>query len=268
VKPHIRPLSLLLFFVYWFFTAHALAQSNAHQPVQRDIAAIEVLQRALGAMGSPGVIANVRSVLAAGTLQADADSPPRTFIWKDALIGQRFEFRKELSGPSGNSVLVSGGGHSQLLGASGRTRNLPSHVATAIMPFYVPALVLNEQLSEQKYSITLVENTSPNQPLHIRITDSEDDEHSAVIKQDWFFDHSTALPVRVEYLLPSVTNALDSDLASATFSDFSVIDGIAVPLHLEVSENGTIVAHVTLTSLSFNSGVSPSDFEARAEDAR
>ena len=265
MKSPIRPLSLLLFFVC-FFAAYALAQSNARQPVRRDIAAVEVLQRALSAMGSPALLANTRSILASGTFQGEADSPPKSFIWKDALIGERFEFRKELSGATGNSVLVSGHGHPQYLGASGHRRNLPSHIATAVMPFHVPALVLSQVLSDERYSIRLVESTS--QSPHVRITNSQDDEHAAVIKQDWFFDASTGLPVRLEYLVPSVTNALNSDRASATFSDFSVIDGIAVPHKLEVSQNGTIVAHVTLTSVSFNSSVSPSDFEARAEDAR
>src|SRR5437868_227771 len=103
-----------------------------------------MLQRAMDAMGSPVLLGNVHSVLTTGTIQGEADSPPKAFTWKDALIGGRFEFRKELSGAEGSTLLISGHGHPQRSNEKGdHRRSLPSHVATAMMPFHVPAMVLS-----------------------------------------------------------------------------------------------------------------------------
>jgi hypothetical protein len=81
-----------------------------------------------------------------------------------------------------------------------------------------------------------------------------------VTPQDWYFDPVSFLPVRVDYRLPYEFDATHADPVSIEFANFQSVGGIFVPfqLRLKVIFSSTVV---TVTTATFNTGLSPSTFD-------
>jgi len=59
----------------------------------------------------------------------------------------------------------------------------------------------------------------------------------------------------------------DNILAAADFSNYKVFNGIAVPLTITASEDGEVVSTATVSLVTFNSGVSSTDFDLKTGGA-
>jgi len=259
-------LPLFLPFLLLSFISTALAQNSSHAVVHREIGAVQVLQRALDAMGGQGMVANIHSMVATGTIQQDADSPPKAFIWKDTFIGQRFDFRRELSDSSSRSVLVSGHSHPQHLGAGGKAASLSTHVATAMSPLHNPAVVLWMALNKSTVSVETTDDGSAPGAIHIRIRDERSLETRAVTQQDWFIDRQTMLPARVQYFTPEVGNGFEGIIGTCEFDHFENVEGILIPMILSLSDRDS-QSRVIVKSIQLNAAISDSDFDLGTQEA-
>lgn len=239
-----------------FFSSPFSAQRRLPQ---RDADALAAIQRAVLAMGG-AAIQQVQDSVFQGTLGAVEGSSMTSgdFTWKNSGT----EFRYENPGRSGRGTLVSGRGRPGIVGPSGTTR-LNAHMAEANLPAHLAPLVLLKTLADVRHRLIFVGNEALNGAavIHVRSSLEADEVSAATTVRDWFFDAATGLPVRVEYRLPANSNALEHMPAAVELSDFRFVSGIAVPFQITVYHNGQRLGVARISSVVFNTGISPSDFD-------
>lgn len=243
------------------FVPVTLAQTQtSSQTVGRDPQAVLVAQTALSAMGGPGVIGQIQNSTVTGTSlsQAEAESETRSFVWTYA--GN--EFRNENDAATGSHVLVSNSGNPQDY-REGTWVTSPAALSRTNLPYHIPALVLFSELNNAGYSFALLGTKALNgvNAIHIQTRDDSDTMGRAYTSQDWYFNPSTGLPLRVEFQIPTDQNSKDSLQASIGFSNFRVISGVLVPLQLDIAE-GPATCTATVSSVAFNANVDPNGFKS------
>jgi hypothetical protein len=82
-----------------------------------------------------------------------------------------------------------------------------------------------------------------------------------VTPQDWYFDLSSGLPLRVEFRIPANENAADLTKGSYEFSDFRLANGILTPFQVSFSQDRLPLRVISFESVTFNVGVPPSVFD-------
>ena len=161
----------------------------------------------------------------------------------------------------GTNVFLSGHGSPAWV-MNGNTSALNYYMARASLPFYLPTLVLFQELSNPIYTLKYVGVVQLNgtNVVQVHISDDSDPVGTMVTPQEWYFDPVSFLPVRVQYREPSNENA--SDYANATFdmSQFVPFNGVLVPTTISYS-NGVVSETITISAVTFNSGVSQSVFD-------
>lgn len=262
MKSYAATLTLLLGLAGLAPTLHAQGRSAP----TRDPAAVAAIETAIAAMGGP-MVGSVSDSVAVGRAETPGQSRgrPGNFVWKDS--GE--EFRREFAGPDGNQVFVSG--HGRPAFSRGQSvRRLNYHVARANPPLHLPAVVLFRQLQNQGYSFELVgDDTWAGQPVtRVRTRLDSDIVGQLVTPQEWLFDQLTGLPLRVEYRVPRNNNAQKFTEGATEFSDFRPVAGVLVPHRLVGYLEGAQQVVATLTAVSFNQGISPSEFDSPAGGER
>jgi hypothetical protein len=259
------PLKRLALFSYLFaFALSTFAQqpsiaSSPPQPV-RDTQAVAVLQSAIAAMGGSAAVVAVLDVTVQGTLEnaTGARGQAVGFVWKAAGSEFRQEFQTD---GTTTRIYVSGHGSPRDLRGSAWV-SVPYHESRAVLPYQVPALVLLNELGNSNYTVSYVGAATINgrPAIQIHTCDESDFISHIVLAQDWFFDAQTAVPLQVNFKLPSDTAANDPRDGSIQFSNFQISNGISVPMQLALQEgNGSATAIVS--SVQFNSGVPASEFD-------
>jgi hypothetical protein len=224
----------------------------------RDPQAIAVVQSAINAMGGTGAIASIESSIVAGSSvnNAAASNGTQSFVWTYAGS----EFRNENDAQTGSHILVSNGGVPEDL-QNGSWLAAPVAIMQTNLPYHIPALVLLDEINNGNYSFGSLGTMTVDgiNALHVPSRDNSDATTLAYTTQDWYFDPTTQLPVRVEYQIPVDQNPQHSLQASIDFSIFRVVSGIAVPFQLNITE-GPASCTSTISSVAFNVNVNPSEF--------
>ena len=265
-----RVARLILSFLLLFFFSPRL---NSQQPItaaQRDTQAVTAVQTAITAQGSQSAIGAIANAVVQGTIVPTQSSTVNggDFKWESDFSESTYEFRSEMQ--IGGTTRVFATGHGNPAFYNGKTvRRLFSHVAYASVPFHLPAVVLFRELNDPNRSLQFVGTTTINgtRGVHIRTYVATGPIETELSVHHWYFDSSTGLPVRVEYRTPNTLDMRDNIPAAVDFSNYKVIDGIAVPLTITASEDGKVVSTATVLIVTFNSGVSPTDFDLKTGGA-
>ncbi|MHB8652642.1 MAG: hypothetical protein ACYDA9_02055 [Terriglobia bacterium] len=237
-----------------------LGTSQAQTVPQRDPAAVAIVQNAVSAMGGGAAVAAVTDATVNGTITSTPGSSTKSGTL--LLIDAPPEFRTEVQTDAGTSLFVSGHGQpaSQRHGV---VSSLMPHLALANPPFHLPAVLLLRELNNSQYSIkaegrVTVGNTVA-EKVHISL--DTDSVTSLVTPQDWYFDSRTGLPLRVEHRLPDNLRPEIFTPAAEEFSDFRQVAGILVPFRMVAYEDGAQIAVIGVSTVTFNSGVTPGSFD-------
>jgi hypothetical protein len=249
---------------------HSFALPPATQ--QRDASAIATLQRSILALagGGAGAInaAPITSVQIAGSITPIAGSgyPAGTFTWTFEVTSSGYQFRNELQTNGTTRVFVSGHG-SPANGSNGKVKHTFSHMALAETPSAVPMVVLISVVVNPKYTIT---QAPPLQigaiaARHVHISDDRDQVTQAVTPQEWYFDPTSGLPLRVEYRIPDLLDPLSSIKGARDFANYRQLGGFLVPTQTTSSVDGEPVCVTTISSVILNVPVNESEFDLNAE---
>ena len=140
------------------------------------------------------------------------------------------------------------------------------HVAQAELPFHLPAIVLATEFANANYNIIFVgPSTVHGQPaIQVRLSIETDMVKKTLGVQEWFFDPSSGLPLRVQYRLPDTFDAREFMKAALDFSNFQTVQGLVVPFTMTAHEQGSPRTIATISSLILNPRVSPGDFDLPA----
>jgi len=243
----------------------------AQQP-PRDPRAIRVIQQSLSAMGGGAAAASIQDGVARGQFRPLAGSglKPATFIWKHSWAGGSYEFRRETAMDHGPVLVVSGHGSPRALDPGG-LRVLPED--SALEPaIHLPRRVFVAALIDPQYKFEAPSDAVLNDGrkavrVHFELA-ARDPQIRAASSQDWFFDPTTWLPLRLEFRVtslpdPSWTRSGPESLAVAVeYSDFRAVGAVLVPFTMTIRARGSELLLATLESVTFNSGVRPSEFDA------
>lgn len=234
---------------------------TAAVPAVRDSGAVLLVQRALASMGGEPAIGAVLTVQTSGTIDSLDGTSPISFVSSESVAGSIFAFRKETSSGQTTKVFVSGDTGPQLSIGGKPAAPLPKYVATGTPPFELPAVLLYAEFHDPTYSIRLVSSASAGSPPQIEITNNTDLVTHAIVRQDWYFDPGSGVPIRVEYNLPSLTNALQSVRAVCDFLSFKQFNGVLFPTSLDSYEDGREVGLVSISFTQINIPISPAQFQ-------
>jgi hypothetical protein len=236
------------------FGATAIAQGP-----ERDAAAISALQSAITAMGGANLVGAIQDCILTGSVLYN-DGTSKNFNW--TIAGG--EFRRELDLPNGGTTVFYSGHGSPAWTRNGNPTPLNYHVARAsLLPLYLPPYALFQALNNPIYTLRYVGVVQVNgqNALQLHISDDSDHVGTLVTAQEWYFDSVSFLPLQVQFREPSNQNAADYANTAFTFSQFVPTSGVLVPTRISYLQNNAPTKTITISSVTFNSGVSQSVFD-------
>lgn len=77
---------------------------------------------------------------------------------------------------------------------------------------------------------------------------------------DFYLDSTTLLPVSVTFNMHPDDSVSNNVLVEVDFSNYQVINGMSVPMHIQKSMQGTLTLDFTVSSAAFNTGLLISNF--------
>ncbi len=260
-----RVARLVLSFVLILSSSLRLNSQQAIPAPQRDPQAVAAIQNALAAMGGASAIAQVQNVIAQGSMLPAQGSPipVGNFTMQDQLTAQSHDLKTAFQSAALTQTIASGHGNPGLL-SNGHTKNLNAWSANARVPVHLPAMILSALLANANCNIASAEQTTLNGHAAIQIHFHIDTDivQQTLSVQDWYFDSSTGLPLRVEYRIPDTANPTMFIGAAADFSDFRPVQGVLFPFRIQAYQDGKPQAVLTMTSVAINQPISSSDFDA------
>jgi hypothetical protein len=224
----------------------------------RDAQALDVVQRALTAMGGPAIAAIQDTTIQA---QSDASAEPQSIsgmmTWKMAGA----EFRIDGPGPNGTASVLTG--HGKPTATNGTTKALPTYVTQALFVPVAIASVLAQELANPMMSLRFKDNeTLGTESVTVVTTALEMDYPGNVVTpQTWYFDASTGLPVRVEFRSPDIRQAVNFIPSAVDLSNYKTVSGVAYPFTVVSSVDGKTQVVFTVQSVVVNSGIGSSEFD-------
>jgi hypothetical protein len=234
-------------------------------PTTRDPAALATLTQAITAMRGQGSVAQIATLQTTGSIGPAKGSgyPGGTFSWTMELTGAGYEFRNQLTQPDGTvSLFVSGYG-SPKISLNGSVAPMARHLALVAAPAHVGFLVLARALGNSSYTVAAAAPVQIGSvsAVHIHISNDADGIIQTLTSQEWYFDPTSGLPLRVEYCAPDSLNALHCFRGARDFANYQATGGFLLPLQITNSFNGNPVSITTITSVEFNVAVTPSEFD-------
>jgi len=251
---------ILALLVCWLLVSPVFGQqaSSSTAPVVRDPQALALIQKAIQGLGGISFYSQTNGVAAQGTLNAAAGAISGPIVWEWAGA----EFRYQRPGANGAVVFVSGHGN-PALSDSGKVRRGIGHLAMVTFPIHLPAVALAASLNNPNVSISSIQSVSINgvNALMISFVDQTDLLSSAICHQTWYFDPTTFVPFRVDYLTSDANDALNTVQEYSLLSNYHNVSGVSVPFHIVTFFNGQQVEDVALTSVQLGASIPSTDFE-------
>jgi hypothetical protein len=179
------------------------------------------------------------------------------------LTSTGYEFRNQLTQPDGTvSLFVSGFG-SPKISLNGSVASISRHMALGAAPAHIGFLVLARALGSSNYTVAAA---APLQlgsvsTVHVHVSNDADGIIQTLTSQEWYFDPTSGLPLRVEYCVPDSLNAVHCFPGARDFANYQATGGFLLPLQITNSFNGNPVSITTVNSVEFNVAVTPSEFD-------
>ncbi len=235
-------------------TATTTLMESQVPPPTRDPVAVNVVQNAISALGGSSSISAISDSSAQGTFETSSGS--------GTFVGQTsgFEFRYSIQTNTDSRILVSGhGSPADVRNGVGVTTGI--HILRSTLPYHIPGLVLLQEINNSNYSMTYVgvEDLNGTAVVHVQTVDNSDDIGSEVTPQDWYLDAGTFLPMRVAHRIPDSADPTIYVTTTRDFGSYMAFAGVQVPSSMVI--NGSSRS-VTISSVQFNTGLSPDTFDA------
>ena len=255
-----------------FFSIVILALGNsigAQAPPQRDPEAAAILRESCLAMGGP-----VASGISDMTLLGNVTE------YGDSKVSQgAFSFK--LNGPEKNRTDFTLDGRvvaSVINGTKGaehrgtEQKRLPYHAILNRRPEYVPMLTEVCEWGNPLYRAEFLglESLDGRSVYHIRVEKEfpgRKADRAAILSElsaaDLFVDSTAFLLIKRSRRVPSIANLRRTILVEQTYQDFRPISSVVIPHRVITYVRGQKASEVIITSVSFNTGLSPAEFEVR-----
>jgi hypothetical protein len=233
-------------------------ESTASTVIPRDAKALSLVQSVIQGLGGAAFYSASSGVIAQGTVTAVPAAVSGPIIWEWA--GPEFKYQRP--GPTSPIVFVSGHGNPAIVDSDGVHRGV-GNLALVSFPVHVPSVALSMNLANASASVGTIQMVAVNgeNTLTVSFVDQTSPLSTSLCRQTWYFDATTLLPFRVDYLTTNVYSS-DTIQESSLLSDYRNVSGISIPFHIVTFFNGQQIEDVSLSSVQVGYAPSSTDFEA------
>jgi zinc protease len=215
-------------------------KSGAGDPAR----AKQLLQRAQQAAGGAEKLSAVKDMLEIAELHLDASFGGITIKRTDRWVAPS-HFREDSQMPFGTVSTYADGQTGWIASPQGQMPLPPAQVkpfAEKLLRLYFP-LLLSDRLPDRTVN-WIGQGT-------LEISNGQ----AATVRL--FVDEKTAMPAKVEYTSAAMNGPPST--VDETYDSFADVDGIQVPRHITIIQNGRKYADVVVESVQLNTGLKPAD---------
>jgi hypothetical protein len=262
-----RAARIVLVIFFLFGVSLNLNSQQASTTLQRDPQAVTLAQQSLAAMGGAQALA-FTDCLAVGSVQSfkpDGTSVALPIVKKTK--GTKMT-RTEVQRPEGTRLRVVNGGTGAIQNPDGTIRRLFSNNTVAERIEHIPALsILSEWQSsniEVRYVGTDTVNGSPAQVIALSFIPTSDPKWSAFYRSTtqtlFYIDQATAFVSKIQYQNFAENDSNVSEKIEIYFTNYRLVNGVQVPFTQTSYADGRLQSALTLSSVTFNTGLTDTDF--------
>jgi hypothetical protein len=249
-------------------SAPLFGQQAASQTVQRDTQAVAVLTQALNATGGATALGAIRDFVGSGTI---------TYYWAGKEVQGTVtvkgrgtgQFRLDAALPNGVRSWVVSNGAGSLKEMDGTTTPVPYHNTVNLGSLTLPFAYLVTSLQDTSTSVSYVglETKQGARVHHIRIrkvfpaSSDPNGMNSKLTTRDFFIDPATFHVVSSLDMVHPKYRSNEDYPHEVQFSDYRQASGILVPFSITELGNGQRLSTIQLSQLTFNGGLTDSDFQ-------
>lgn len=235
------------------------------QQAQRDQQGLAILNQTIAAGGGSALLSSIEDFTGNGTV---------TYNWNPQGSGDvkvkgrgQHQFRTDATLPDGVRTLIANNGSGSITETDGTVRTITHDGAVGLGSLTFPYTFLLMAIQDSSISITYVgmanhlgthlhdvkiQNTYPK-------TVDPDGRKSRNTVRDFYIDPSTFLVVSVFSLINPTADG-GGIPHEVVFADYHAVNGVVAPLGITESVRGQSLLTLTLSQLSFNTGLTDVDF--------
>ncbi|MGB8521603.1 MAG: hypothetical protein WCD43_01435 [Candidatus Acidiferrales bacterium] len=254
----LKRLALLPCVLFVFLSAYA--QQPSTTPSQ-DPQAISILQQSVSTMATT----TPSDSIATGNVQIQAGGAQSTGTVRILTKGTAESLWQLTLPNSAKTIIFSNGQASESDGSAAQTLQLELAVTSQVTEFPLPLLIsiLNNPDSSSQY--VGLETSGSTSLQHVRVWDSFASSPnlaalSTFSTKDIWIDASSGLVQRISFTVRSAQGASPGVAMDVYYSGYQVASGVAYPYNIQESMNGTPWASITIQTVSFNNGLTDSQF--------
>jgi hypothetical protein len=250
-----------LFPVFFALIAHFAAAQQTAPAVQRDPQALAILEKSVAAMAN---VAPTDSS-ATGTITVVEGSSTQTGSIQILTRGTA-QTAETLTLPQGQrAVIYSNGDAKEVTGTQSTKPPLELILTDQCPDFPLPFLssVLNN--ADEALLYVGLETLNGASVQHIQVWNSfawdpSLQELAPFSREDIWFDATSGLPLKLAYSRRAGRGAVPAIPVEVLFSNYTNVGGVLYPFQIKKSYNGTPWQTITITKVSFNTGLTDADF--------
>ncbi len=251
------------------FTASALwvRAATPQFTITKDPQAVAVAEKALAAMGGVQALLSYQDSQATGTLTLYGGSAPVAYPITLKCKGTQ-KTRVEVQKSDGTNVRIMNQGQAVVEKSDGTVVKLVTNNTLAERVNHIPLLsILGEyqggSIQVQYLGVTRIngQNTDIIGISLVPTTDPVQGPIYASMTQTLFFvDQQTSLIDKVQYTNYAENNLSSTQTVEVYFNNYQLANGILVPFHQTIYEDGAIDSDIALSSVTFNVGLTDAEF--------
>jgi len=246
------------------FSTHSQQTSPT---VTKDPQAVSVLTQSLNAVGGLAAVSTIQDYTGTGTI---------TYNWADGQVqgavtvqGKGLaDFRMDATLPAGVQTLAISGLSGRQRTTNGNLKRLAAFNFSNAGSLSFPALRLARAVSDQTVSLSLVGTgqAEGHQVYQVEAVFPVDPTLAAAVSiadlgtLDFFVDSTSFQLVKVSENVRSERDTGAVFLHEIVYANYQTVNGIAAPFAINERISGQQTWSISLQSLSFNSGISDSEF--------
>jgi len=256
----------LLLIVFVLATGGAIAQQSAPaqqpiaQPSQRDAKALAVLQASTAAMGKSLPADSTAQGTVTTTAGSLSESGTVTVLTKGTT-----QTSEQIQTPHGFALVYSDGQASHV--ADSATATLSSELALSSRSFAFPLVALADVLNnpDSGYAYVGLESVDGAALHHLQFWNSFNSRPkfqplASLTLTDLWIDSATGLPQRISQIRRAGRGSEPRIQVDVSFSDYRNVSGVLYPFQIQESINGSPWKTLTITSVTFNTGLTDTNF--------
>jgi hypothetical protein len=243
----------------------AQTQTSTAAPTANSVQAQTALQSSLAALGG----ATVKDITLTGTAERIAGSDEETGTVTYTAIPSASRLELSLSGGVRSEIRAFGtkGPGGNWIGPDGAVHQIPQHNLHTD-PGWFPIFTLANLSASATVMLTYIGPETKNgiSVIHIQTAQQQPNITPAsaakmyphLTQMDIYLDASTYRPVALDFNIHPDYNTLQDIPVEFQFSDYTAVDSLSVPFHVQEYINGSLYLDLQFKQVSVNSGLSSS----------